>query len=377
MNYCINLWDEDAAEILVNLPIAEVLLQTGSFSRSGGIDDSSLNPVIAKLKRSGKRVVLAWDCLAKDSHIEEASNKLKSLLHLHQIHSIRFLDPGIGCYLKSKFPECKLELSLEHGSFNLHAILGWIKCLQPQLTRVVLSNQLPILSIAALRSQIPVEVELLGYGPLEIFYSRRKLINDQPVTHTQTDTKLALASDDRPKQANSVFINDMGTTIAYDKWINLFGYHDQIIQAGVNVLRLEYRFRNELKQLIDIFNDPDWVRRLGNFSQTTFVQGFFEKNISHHHFDQLTNQYLVTEKQNQAGIILESVKHDFCILRLDKPTTLPQSITITSPEGRKIQAELRELMDLRGQRHLLEAKQGVYQISWIKYVSPGSVICFV
>jgi hypothetical protein len=360
---------------LEKLPITEILLQTRSFCRCGGIEDHDLATVTGILKQSGKRIVLAWDCLSKDREINEAAGKLERFIK--QFDAIRFLDPGIGSFLKTNFPDCELELSLEHGSFNKHAILSWIKTFLPQLTRVVLSNQLPFFVIESLRSLITVEMELLGYGPLEIFYSRRKLLTKQLVSSNRFSNKLTLASDDRPNQKNQVFQTEKGTIVYYDKRLNIFEHHNEIGMAGINVLRLEYLYQDELKQLVEILEDPNWVKSLGLQKQGEFIQGFFDNNLSHKLFTELSNKHLIFQKETQAGVILETVKQHYCIIRLDQPTTLPQSIEICTPDGKNIRSVLIEIMDLKGQNHIRKVKPGVYQFSWIKYATPGSVIRFI
>lgn len=368
MEYIVNLFKLDFIDDICRLPVDEVLLQSKEFSRVGGVELSNLPGAFDLLKKHGKKVVLAWDHLIKDNDIEKQQVEFERIIN--SIDSVRILDPGLGAYLQQNFPQVKLQLSLEHGSFNSLAIEGWLQALKPQVERVVLSPQIPSKTISRIVQTVSTGIEVLIYGELEMFYSRRKLLPSEEQTQS-----LTISSDDRPGQKNRIIQTSKGTIVYYDRTLNLSSKVSAIIKEGIQYLRLEGYSGEQLDWIKQYLNQTPRNRQISVAEDPIReTSGFYEKNLTDKLFRNLTNRHLSEEAERKIGSVLESVKNEYTVLLLQSEIDLPCTIKIISPEGKNVERKVDELTDLKMQSSTDKALAGIYQIPWIKFAVPGSLV---
>ncbi len=374
MNYIINMRNVKHLIRVLEIPINEVLLQTRTFSRFGEIDDKDIDDCIFQLQSKGKKIVLAWDILLKDKNFKELENGFRRLSE--QINTVRFLDPGVGRFLSQRFPDCRLQLSLEHGSHNKTAILGWSQVFGQRLERVILSNQIPISTIESITKIPNVKFEMLGIGRIEIFYSARHLLGNNHQNHASFTKHSIVASDDRPNQLSPVFENEHGTIMFYDKELFIMDDLDIIEKAGIDHLRLEFYKDKQYQIVKKTAMRGDWTDQLKKSLDIKTTKGFFKSNQTHKLFTFLTNRYITDNQKNSFGIVIEAVKNKFTLIETAKYLTLPISVNFSSPEGKKVNYIINKVKDLKGKCYTKSAPAGVYLLPWIKYIVPTSILCF-
>ncbi len=372
MKYSINLRSHADIKLLEDFPVSDVILQSNEFCRSGGIESDKLEDSIQQLKYKNKRVILAWDCLAKDEEIVQSKDLLKSIIS--ELDAIRFIDPGIGSFLQSEFPETDLEFSLEHGYLNTPAIVNWLKLFLPQLKKTVLSLQLPLTAIKSIHPEIPVVTELLGSGPIGIFYSRRSLLPQKLTVQRQVISQTTIASDDRPEEKNPILTSSKGSLVFYNKPLNIFGIHDELEDAGIDYLRLEYLYHVELMAIADSVREYGWMQAMKRRNKESATDAFLLNNPTDNLFNRFKNEYLEENSKNKIGIVVVSVKPRYCLISLDMPIKLPQHVQFISPEGKTVKVILEKLEDLKGKMHTANIEPGVYLTSWLKFVVTGSLV---
>lgn len=370
MKYISNLRSASHVSFLKDLPISDVLLQAELFCRSGGMDGDELKKSIAVLKNMGKKRVLSWDCLVKDGELSKSISFLEPFIK--GLDSIRFIDPGIGALLMDTYPDVGLELSLEHGSLNKQAVQAWVERFKGQLKKVVFSLQMPLDVISSIRKTLQIETEILAAGPINIFYSRRTLLGLE--SNGLTIKELSIASDDRPDQWNPVFETAKGTTVYYDKPINLFSIHDKLQQAGIDYLRFEYLYENELMEFSKSVSQNGWQQATLSYKKDKSIEAFLSRNPTHELFSKLKNRFLAEKTEDKVGFVIESVKPKHCLVSIDVPLNLPITVNFISPERKTISATLDVLHDLKGNKYQNRIEQGTYLCKWYKYVVTGSYI---
>ncbi|MBT4289373.1 MAG: hypothetical protein HOD92_18770 [Deltaproteobacteria bacterium] len=348
--------------------IDEVLIQTKRFSRVGFIEDKDLDECFLKLKKSNKTLILDWNTLVKDSEIEVI--KLHLLKVADKIDVIRFLDPGVGLLLKEILPQKELHFSMEFGNFNAWGIKNWVNCFNPQLTRIILSNQLPLAEIRKI--DVDIEIEIQGCGRIELFYSPRKLIH-RSLNQSSDSISLLGASEDRPTQISPLIENDSGTFMFYDK--------DLFILDGLSFedicpdyIRLELYHLDQFEMLAQTFPEPGWVKKLAKTLTSKTTRGFYRVNKSHAPLQRLTNKHIKKESEAKVGVILESVKKQHMIVEILKELMLPAQILFCSPEGKQVESTVRKVENLSGTVIEENIQPGYYKLPWIKHVVPASVL---
>ncbi len=370
MKYTINLRCATHLDLLQNLPISDVLLQSALFSRSGGMDGNELKKTISQVKKTGKKCVLSWDCLAKDDELTNSVSELEP--YIKDLDAIRFTDPGTGVFLMKTYPDIRLEFSLEHGSLNKQAVNAWVDRFEQKLQKVVFSVQMPLDVISSIIPTLRAETEILAAGIINIFYSRRPLLGMR--TDFNLEKELSIASDDRPNQWNPVMETAKGTTVFYDKPINIFSMHDKLQKAGLDYLRVEYLYHRELRTFSDSVSRKGWQQATLSYKQGESIKAFLASNPTNRLFSRLKNAYLSEKTEEKIGSVIEAVKPKHCLIKLDVPLSLPAKINFISPERKTIAATLDNLRDLKGTEYQNSIDPGIYLCKWHKYVVTGSFI---
>ncbi len=372
MKYILNLSDIKYISAVKSAAVAEILLQTASFSKVGSITDEEIARCISAVAKANKDVVLAWDTLCKDGVIHSLGNMLSRFSD--RIDAIRFMDPGVGLYLKENFPELKLQFSMEYGPPNQVGILDWIDVFSPNLSRVVVSNQMPVSIIQLLRGKTSLELELLGAGRIEMFYSARTLLGRYLPRGESPVIEATAASEDRPRQLSPVLENPKGTLMFYYKDLFVLDAVDDCTDSGIDWLRLEFYEDYQYEILQRNLAEKDWIMVLKENWRVKTTQGFFRVNKSHRLLEKLTNKFLKDEKENQVGIVLESIKNSYTLIETRQELHLPLDVLFLSPERKKTVFRIKTLIDLRGSQFSRSVPVGYYLLPWVKHTVPATII---
>lgn len=370
--YCLNIRNVDDLSVLNRIPISEILVESETFSHAGEIKDDQLIHCFSQLMQAGKNPVLVWDLLNKDDHLSSIKELLAKIVN--KITAIRFRDPGVGLLIKERYPDMRLQFSMEHCYQNHTGAIEWIKTFGPMLTRIIFSNQVPLPFIEAVQEKTDIEIELLGAGLLEIFYSRRELLTSSLYEGKSQSSKLETASLDRPTQISNVTANAKGTKVFYDKVLFILEEMETIQASRIATLRLELVHHAQYQLLAENYPGLNWISLLKNSWSKKMTRGFLHKNHTNNPFKRLTNQFLKNEIQNRIGMVLESVKQFYTLIRLIQPIELPMIFYFFSPEGREIKLKISELKSLHGKRFEKDVPKGLYIHPWIKYTVPMSLI---
>ncbi len=370
MKYTINLRCVSHLTHLRNLPVSDVLLQADPFCRSGGMELKELKESIFSLKDMGKKCVLSWDCLVKDDELSKSISLLEPFVD--HLDSIRYSDPGIGGLLIDIYPDLDLELSLEHGSLNKYAVKSWIEHYKHKLKKVIFSLQMPLDVISTIAPTLRVDTEILAAGPVNIFYSRRSLLGLD--SDHGSSKAFTIASDDRPNQLNPIFATAKGSSVFYDKPVNIFSIEEKLHKAGIDYLRFEYLYEHELKEFSECVSQQGWRQATLSYNKDNSIEAYLLNNPTHELFSRLKNKFLTEKNEEKEGLVIEAVKPKYCLINLDVSLNLPIEVKFISPERKTIVAKLDVLHDLKGVEYQNNIKPGTYLCKWHKYVVTGSFI---
>ncbi|MDX2469698.1 MAG: U32 family peptidase [SAR324 cluster bacterium] len=372
MNYSLNLSRlEDTLE-LKSFVGQCILLQSRDFSKFGQITLEELPEIAKKLQPSKCLNILDFSILVKD---QELQSKLKQLTpYLELFDRIRCADPGVALTL-AKLNKIDLEFSLEQAAPNGEAALAWVERLGGRLKKLVLSNQFPIPEITKLREKIDqkIEFELLALGPVETFYSRRKLIS-RPMKIAEDEISTTAFSDDRPTQVGRLIQNSHGTFYFHDKDLCLIGLEEAAKAAGVNWFRLELQSPEEYQLLSEYFNDNKLQPEIAEAWPQKTTVGFFYKNRTDKPLKRLTNNNLQEKANFAVGRVIEAKKKVYMVLEILKEITQPFDAVIVNPEGKEATFCLNKATHLNGDQVGPHLTQGIYLFKWVKYASAMSLI---
>ena len=372
MDYVLNLGNREHLQTVIRIPIKEVVIQTKSFSLNGGISDADLHDTLNQLTKHRKLITLQWDMLCQDDELETLAERLTEFSS--KIMAIRFVDPGVGAYLKKRFQNLHLQFLMWDGHQNRAGILKWIQIFQPNLHRIILSNQISKQIIKELRQSTGIPIEIKGLGRVQLFYSPRKLLSNNSFEKQDDNSEILAASTDRPTQFFSVQQTHQGTTIFNDKDLYLLDRLEEIKTIGVNYLGLEPHTSKQYTLIEETFGKTGWIDKVKNSWENPLIDGFFSKNQTDSLLARLSNTHLKGEKQYQIGSVIESLKNSHTLLHLKQDLDLPQQVVFITPERKEVKFEITHLIDLKGRYYQDRACHGLYRLPWIKYVVSASIM---
>ncbi len=209
---------------------------------------------------------------------------------------------------------------------------------------------------------------------MQLFYSPRKLLSNNPFEKPDEDSEILTASTDRPSQFFSVQQTGQGTVIFNDKDLYLLDRLEEIKAIGINYLGIELYTTKQYRLIEEYFGRPDWIDEVKNSWENPLISGFFSQNQTDSLLARLTNAYLKNEKQYQLGSVIESLKNTHTLLHLKRDLDLPQRVVFVTPERKVVDFEITQLIDLKGTLYQDKAGPGYYRLPWIKYVIPASIM---
>lgn len=371
MKYVLCLSDVDNLKVAIQIPIHEVLLQTGSLSKTGRIAEGDLGKCIEKLLEAKKHVILNCDIAYDNKSINQLAAFFTQFSSM--VHEVRYRDPGVGRWLNRNLPDMPLQLSLENYSFSLKSILQWLKQSSNRINRVVLSNQIPISEIEKWRSEIGVDVEIQALGLLEGFNSARTLLKPQNAQSVDI-FEGSIQSNDRIQNKLTAIANSHGTTLHFEEDLFLLDELSTIESAGVDSVYLNITEPQQYQLLLRTYPDDGWVTDLKSEWAMKITKGFFYGNKTDTQFKKLTNSVLQSKKYQQIGVVLELVKQKYTLVELRYDLDLPNNLVFYTPNAEQIPFTIYTLNSFDGSVHSKHALAGYYKLPWIKNVVPSTAI---
>ena len=162
-------------------------------------------------------------------------------------------DPGMFSIAKEVCPEIEIHISTQANNTNYETYRFWWKL---GAKRVVSARELSLKEIGEIRKNIPEEMEIESFihGAMCISYSGRCLLsnyftgrgaNQGACTHP-CRWKYAVVEEQRPGEYLPVYENERGTYIFNSKDLCMIEYIPEIIEAGIDSLKIEGRMKTAL-----------------------------------------------------------------------------------------------------------------------------------
>jgi len=341
---------------LLALPCDEIILAPMAYSKVGFLTFEEYGQAKTQILQAGKRVVLLWDRIEKDSPLEKGLERLGQWLP--DVAAVRVQDPGVAMGIKEKHPKVPIQLSLEQNSPNQRSIFRWASLIQPE--RLILSNQFPFTLIEALDKATLPELEIPVLGPLEVFYSPRNLLSED-----RSPTSVEAVSAERPRQRNSLYQSDAGTVMFHSRDLYLLDQFEVIQTAGICWVKLEPRSKEQCQWLASCQSKEDF-QQIKSKWPVKVTRGFFSANRTDRPLKRLVNRSLAPHREQAIGQVIEAKKSSHLLIELSQSVKLPLNLLLINPEGREVKFQLNQLKTLQGATMDGMANPGLYIIDWIK-----------
>ena len=189
------------------------------------------------------------------AHNDDLRAALKFLLQTmqYQPDALIISDPGVFTIAKSLCPQIPVHISTQANNTNYATYLFWK---DQGVRRAVASRELTLPELAEIKSQIGDEMELEAFvhGAMCVSYSGRCLLssyltgrkaNAGSCTHP-CRWKYYLVEETRPGEYMPVEEDDRGTYLYNAKDLCMIEHIPDLIDAGVDSLKVEGRMKNAL-----------------------------------------------------------------------------------------------------------------------------------
>ena len=209
----------------------------------------TLEEAVSLLHSAGKKFYLTLNILPYDDELDELAATAKQALECG-IDAAIVSDPGAFMILREHVPELPLHVSTQANIMNAGTAGLFIRL---GAKRLVLSRELSLERIAALRRQLPedIEIEAFVHGAMCMAYSGRCMMSDHLARRGGNRGECAqpcrwqyhLVEEKRPGEIISVEEDGRATSIfsAYD--LCMLEHLPEMLDAGITSFKIEGRMK--------------------------------------------------------------------------------------------------------------------------------------
>jgi len=327
----------------------------------------------------GKKVYVTANITAHNRDLEGVAEYFKELSCLDVTEdgtpvrpdALIISDPGVFDLAKEHAPEIEIHISTQANNVNYGTYNFWHRM---GATRVVSARELSLAEIKELRENIPAELEIETFihGAMCISYSGRCLLSNY---FTGRDANLGacthpcrwkyyLMEENRPGEYLPVFENDRGTYIFNSKDLCMIEYIPEIVDAGIDSLKVEGRMKTALyvaavartyrRAIDDYFEDVlkyqenlEYYRQeIAKCTYRQFTTGFF--------FDkpktdaQIYDNNVYVKEYTYLGIVGSVTEDGTAVLEQRNKFLVGDEVEVMRKNGENILATVLEIKDEEG-----------------------------
>lgn len=308
------------------------------------------------------KVYVTANILAHNDDLEGAREYFKELKEIKP-DALIISDPGMFMIAQEVCPEIEVHISTQANNTNYQTYLFWW---QQGAKRVVSARELSLAEIGEIRKKIPDEMEIESFihGAMCISYSGRCLLsnyftgrdgNQGACTHP-CRWKYAVVEEKRPGEYLPVYENERGTYIFNSKDLCMIEYIPEIVEAGIDSLKIEGRMKTALyvacvartyrKAIDDFFESEekyrenmDWYREeISKCTYRQFTTGFYfgKPNEETQIYD--TNTYV--NDFVYLGIVNDIDGRGFAKFEQRNKFCVGDTIELMKPDGRNVSVKV-------------------------------------
>ena len=326
---------------------------------------------IAFAHAHGVKVYVTANILAHNDDLKGAREYFKELKEIKP-DALIIADPGMFTLAKEICPEIDVHISTQANNTNYETYRFWERL---GATRVVSARELSIEEIKEIRANISetMEIETFIHGAMCISYSGRCLLsnyftgrdaNRGACTHP-CRWKYSVVEETRPGEYMPVYENERGTYIFNSKDLCMIEHIPDIIDAGIDSLKIEGRMKTALyvatvartyRKALDDFaespekyaeNMPWYLDQISNCTYRQFTTGFFYGKPDEN--TQIYDSNTYVKEYTYLGIVGERDEKGCYRIEQRNKFSVGEKIEVMKPDGRNVEVVVQAIYDEDGQ----------------------------
>lgn len=345
----------------------------GMRAKAGNFSMDELKEVLTIAHDRGVKIYVTVNVFAHNEEIDELPEYLAELERL-QVDGIIVADVGVFALARQHAPSLPVHLSTQANTVNYRAAKFWEEL---GFSRLVLARELTKEEIARVRQETNAELEVFVHGAMCMAYSGRCLLSNV-LTGRDANRgecaqscrwRYAVVEQTRPGEYMPIEEDDGGTHIFNSKDLRLIEYIPDLVQIGVDSLKIEGRMKSSYyvatvvrayRQALDLYAQdpenyqlpPELLEELDKVSHRPYWAGFFVPTDAGVH--RATSSYIrdydvvgiVESYDQQTGEAVVDVRNRLAIGDL---------VEVMQPRGPVFPLEITSLVRLEPEEKLEEA----------------------
>lgn len=346
---------------------------------------------IAFAHEYGVKVYITANILA---HNEDLAGVEKYFEELREIKpdGLIIADPGVFAIAKRVCPEIERHISTQANNSNYGTYNFWHEM---GASRVVTARELSLEEIKDIRKNIAddLEIETFIHGAMCISYSGRCLLsnyftgrdaNKGACTHP-CRWKYSIVEETRPGEYMPVYENERGTFIFNSKDLCMIQYIPEILEAGIDSLKIEGRMKTALyvatvartyRKAIDDYkkdpalyeaNMPWYLDQISNCTYRQFTTGFFFGKPDEN--TQIYDNNTYVKEYTYLGIVGEKNEDGLYRIEQRNKFSVGEMIEVMKPNGENLQVVVKQIINEKG-----EAQESAPHPKQVLFIDLGTEI---
>ena len=371
---------EDIKQCAAAAGVKEVLLEPELLARQGRLSADDAQELAASALKSGLRPVLVWDILMTERVMLETCRQLEAW-DLGLFNAARVHDLGAAHWILKKHPKLGIQLPADIGNNNLRSLLAWHGYFGPRLDRVILPVELPEGELTAYIRALPVPCEILGAGPIQIFYSPRPLLSAQGMRSRDTAQvwiESELTAVEPQLRPFCALETGHGTMLFLDQDFFILDRLQSLRAEGLEAALVDLRRLHEsqsaegIRNICDLCHDgritaADWPRPA--------TARFFEADSRREILSELMPKLSRQKINGCLAEVLSFQKQRYCAFLVHQDFESGEPLVLHLPTGGQIDCRDLVWRSIPGEILSDCRKEQVVWTSWIPGISAGAVLC--
>lgn len=267
----------------------------GLRASSSNFNNEQLKEAVEFVHSHGKKIYVTCNIIPHNEDLVGLEDYLKFLESIG-VDAIIVADLGIFLLAKRVAPNLELHVSTQANTTNYLTTEFWK---EQGATRVVVAREVSIVDIKTMKEKADIEIEAFVHGAMCISYSGRCLLSNYFTTRdanrgqcTQACRwKYSLVEENRPGEYYPIEEDQHGTYIFNSKDLCLLKYIPDLVEAGVDSLKIEGRMKSVhyaatvtkvYREAVDTYLadpehyevKPEWIEELEKISHRPYTEGF-------------------------------------------------------------------------------------------------------
>ena len=298
--------------------------QCGLRAFGGNFSNEELKEAVEFAHNLNKKVYVTVNIFPHNSDIEMLPEYL-AFLNTTGADALLVADIGLFMLAKKYAPDIELHISTQANNTNWATVDAWHNM---GASRVVLARELSKDEISVIRQKCSVELEMFVHGAMCISYSGRCLLSNYMTGRDSNRGscaqpcrwKYSLVEEKRPGQYFPIEEDERGTFIFNSKDMCLLPYLPDVIESGVDSLKIEGRMKSvhyaasvvkAYRMAIDsYFENPEafavkeeWLEELEKVSHRSYTTGFYYGKPTEK--DQIYTSSSYIQTSDFVGLVLD------------------------------------------------------------------------